>query len=175
MAFSMLQLFVIGAFGPRLVGEGTISGTVLGLTTTAGFGAAALLSPMAGRLVDRVGPRRCLVALLLLTAAALTLIGLAPGTVLLLAAVALGGLPQALANPATNKVILAAVPAERRAGVTGLKQSGVQFGAFAAGLPLSLLAAGVGWRGAVWAAAGASALAALWAARTLPPDPPRPA
>ncbi|MGY5138875.1 MFS transporter, partial [Streptomyces nigrescens] len=55
MAFSMLQLFVIGALGPRLVGELGISRTVLGLTTTAGFGAAAVLSPMAGRLVDRVG------------------------------------------------------------------------------------------------------------------------
>ncbi|MFF8788729.1 MFS transporter [Streptomyces sp. NPDC015125] len=183
MAFSMMQLFLIGALGPRLVGELGISRTVLGLTTTAGFGAAALLSPAAGRLVDRVGPRRCLVALLLLASVSLALIGAAPGAAVLLLAVALGGLPQALANPATNKLILAAVPAERRGGVTGLKQSGVQFGAFVAGLPLSLLAAGVGWRGAVWTAAGTAALAAMWAALVLPPDavaaapsgrPPRP-
>ncbi|MEU6329759.1 MFS transporter [Streptomyces sp. NPDC047049] len=170
MAFSMMQLFLIGALGPRLLGELGISRTVLGLTTTAGFGAAALLSPAAGRLVDRVGPRRCLVALLLLAAVSLALIGAAPGTAVLLPAVALGGLPQALANPATNKLILARVPAEQRGGVTGLKQSGVQFGAFVAGLPLSLLAAGVGWRGAVWTAAGAAALAAVWAALVLPPD-----
>lgn len=172
MAFSMMQLFLIGALGPRLVGELGISRTVLGLTTTAGFGAAALLSPVAGRLVDRVGPRRCLVALLLLAGVSLALIGAATGVAVLLAAVALGGLPQALANPATNKVILAVVPTERRGGVTGLKQSGVQFGAFLAGLPLSLLAAGAGWRGAVWTAAGAAALAAVWAALALPPDAP---
>ncbi|MGW9428509.1 MFS transporter [Streptomyces decoyicus] len=172
MAFSMMQLFVIGALGPRLVGELGISRTVLGLTTTAGFGAAAVLSLPAGRLVDRVGPRRCLVALLLLTSVSLALIGAASGAAVLLGAVALGGVPQALANPATNKVILAAFPAGRRPGVTGLKQSGVQLGAFVAGLPLSLLAAGVGWRGAVWAAAGAAATAALWAARALPPDVP---
>ncbi|MEV5126749.1 MFS transporter [Streptomyces decoyicus] len=168
----MMQLFVIGALGPRLVGELGISRTVLGLTTTAGFGAAAVLSLPAGRLVDRVGPRRCLVALLLLTSVSLALIGAASGAAVLLGAVALGGVPQALANPATNKVILAAFPAGRRPGVTGLKQSGVQLGAFVAGLPLSLLAAGVGWRGAVWAAAGAAATAALWAARVLPPDVP---
>ncbi|MET7796527.1 MFS transporter [Streptomyces decoyicus] len=172
MAFSMMQLFVIGALGPRLVGELGISTTVLGLTTTAGFGAAAVLSPPAGRLVDRVGPRRCLVALLVLTSVSLALIGAAPGAAVLLGAVALGGVPQALANPATNKVILAAFPDGRRPGVTGLKQSGVQLGAFVAGLPLSLLAAGVGWRGAVWTAAGAAATAALWAARALPPDVP---
>ncbi|TWE20313.1 putative MFS family arabinose efflux permease [Kitasatospora atroaurantiaca] len=170
MAFSMMQLFLVGALGPRLVGELGVSRTELGLTTTAGFGVAALLSPVAGRLVDRVGPRRCVVALLSLAAGSLALIGAAPGAAGLLGAVALGGLPQALANPATNKVILAAFPAERRGAVTGWKQSGVQFGAFVAGVPLSLLAAAVGWRGAVWAAAGAAAAAAVWAARALPAD-----
>jgi predicted MFS family arabinose efflux permease len=172
MAFSMMQLFLLGALGPRLVDELDVSPTVLGLTTTIGFGAAAVLSPVGGRVVDRVGPRRCLVALLLVSAMALALIGSAPGVGLLLAAVALGGLPQALANPATNKAILATVPPQRRGSVTGMKQSGVQLGAFAAGLPLAALAGVAGWRGAVWTAAGAAAGAALWAARGLPADRP---
>ncbi|MFE1442379.1 MFS transporter [Streptomyces sp. NPDC058739] len=172
MAFSMMQLFLLGALGPRLVDDLGVSPAVLGLTTTVGFGAAAVLSPLGGRVVDRVGPRRCLIALLLVSAAALALIGAAPGTAFLLAAVALGGLPQALANPATNKSILAAVPAERRGSVTGTKQSGVQLGAFAAGLPLAALAGAVGWRGAVWTAAAAALVTAVWAARTLPADPP---
>ncbi|MER7463399.1 MFS transporter [Streptomyces sp. NPDC097981] len=172
MAFSMLQLFLLGALGPRLVGDPGVSPTVLGLTTTIGFGTAAVLSPVGGRMVDRTGPRRSLVVLLLVSAAALALIGAAPGPGYLLAAVALGGLPQALANPATNKAILAAVPPARRGPVTGMKQSGVQLGAFAAGLPLAALAGGVGWRGAVWTAAAAAAAAALWAHRALPADPP---
>ncbi|MEV6021804.1 MFS transporter [Streptomyces sp. NPDC052036] len=172
MAFSMMQLFLLGALGPRLVDDLKVSPTVLGLTTTVGFGAAAVLSPAGGRVVDRLGPRRCLVALLLVSAVALALIGSAPGTGFLLTAVALGGLPQALANPATNKAILAAVPIERRGSVTGMKQSGVQLGAFAAGLPLAALAGMTGWRGAVWTAAGAAVLAAVWAARALPADPP---
>ncbi|MFF9005273.1 MFS transporter [Streptomyces goshikiensis] len=172
MAFSMLQLFLLGALGPRLVSELGVSATVLGLTTTIGFGTAAALSPVGGRVVDRIGPRRSLVVLLLVSAAALALIGAAPGPGFLLAAVALGGLPQALANPATNKAILAAVPPGRRGPVTGMKQSGVQLGAFAAGLPLAALAGGIGWRGAVWTAAATAALAALWAHRALPADPP---
>ncbi|MFJ5631452.1 MFS transporter [Streptomyces goshikiensis] len=172
MAFSMLQLFLLGALGPRLVRELGVSATVLGLTTTIGFGTAAALSPVGGRVVDRIGPRRSLVVLLLVSAAALALIGAAPGPGFLLAAVALGGLPQALANPATNKAILAAVPPARRGPVTGMKQSGVQLGAFAAGLPLAALAGGIGWRGAVWTAAATAALAALWAHRALPADPP---
>ncbi|MGI5397966.1 MFS transporter [Streptomyces sp. CA-135486] len=170
MAFSMMQLFLLGALGPRLVDELDVSPTLLGLTTTIGFGAAAVLSPVGGRVVDRVGPRRCLVALLLVSAVALGLIGSAPGIGLLLAAVALGGLPQALANPATNKAILATVPPERRGSVTGMKQSGVQLGAFAAGLPLAALAGVAGWRVAVWTAAGAAVVAAVWAARVLPVD-----
>ncbi|MFF3861453.1 MFS transporter [Streptomyces sp. NPDC002209] len=168
----MLQLFLLGALGPRLVDELDMSPVTLGLTTTIGFGTAALLSPAGGRIVDRVGPRRSLVALLLISAVALALIGAAPDTGLLLGAVALGGVPQALANPATNKAILAAVPSARRGAVTGMKQSGVQLGAFAAGLPLAALASGLGWRGAVWTAAGAALLTGLWALRALPADPP---
>lgn len=175
MAFSMLQLFLLGALGPRVVDALGLTPAVLGLTTTLGFGTAAVLSPAGGRIVDRIGPRRSLVALLLVSAAALALIGAAPGAGLLLAAVALGGVPQALANPATNKAVLAGVPPARRGAVTGLKQSGVQLGAFVAGLPLVLLAGGIGWRGAVWTASGAALLAGLWALRALPADAPAPA
>lgn len=175
MAFSMLQLFVLGALGPRVVDALGMTPAVLGLTTTLGFGTAAVLSPAGGRIVDRIGPRRSLVVLLLVSAVALALIGAAPGAGLLLGAVALGGVPQALANPATNKAVMAAVPPARRGAVTGLKQSGVQLGAFVAGLPLVLLAGGIGWRGAVWTASGAALLAGLWALRTLPADAPPPA
>ncbi|MEU9710973.1 MFS transporter [Streptomyces sp. NPDC047967] len=175
MAFSMLQLFLLGALGPRLVEDLGVSPTVLGLTTTLGFGTAAFLSPVAGRIVDRTGPRRSLVLLLVVSAVALTLIGAAPGAGLLLGAVVLGGIPQALANPATNKAVLATVVPERRGAVTGMKQSGVQLGAFAAGLPLAGLAAGLGWRAAVWTAAGAALLAAAWAYRYLPADDVPPA
>ncbi len=173
MGFSMLQLFLLGALGPRIVPDLGLSPAMLGFTTTVGFGMAALLSPMAGRMVDVLGPRRCLAALLGLVAVALTLIAAAPGYWVLLVAVGLGGAPQALANPATNKAIVAVVPAVRRAAVTGTKQSGVQLGAIAAGLPLTALASVAGWRASVWVAAGTAVVAALWAWRTLPADPNR--
>ncbi|WP_306361429.1 MFS transporter [Nocardia sp. CC227C] len=171
MGFSMLQLFLIGALGPLIVPELGLSAVQLGLTTTVGFGLAALLSPLAGRAVDALGPRRCLVALLLLAGGALGLIAVAPGYGVLLLAVGIGGVPQALANPATNKAILATIPVARRATVTGAKQSGVQLGAIAAGLPLTLLAGVTDWRTAAGAAAGVAVLGALWAWRVLPADP----
>ncbi|MFD0361321.1 MFS transporter [Nocardia sp. GCM10030253] len=173
MGFSMLQLFLLGALGPRIVPDLGMSTALLGFTATVGFGTAALLSPMAGRAVDLLGPRRCLVALLGLVAVVLAAIAAAPSYLVLMLAVGLGGAPQALANPATNKAILAAVPTPRRAGVTGTKQSGVQLGAVAAGLPLTALAAAAGWRASVWVAAGVAVLAAFWVWRALPTDPRR--
>ncbi|SDG27582.1 Predicted arabinose efflux permease, MFS family [Sinosporangium album] len=171
MAVSMLQLFLVGTLSPRLMADAGISPTVLGLTATFGFGAASLFSLGAGTWVDRFGARRCLIALFVLTAVALALIGSSAGAVTLLIAVTLGGLPQSLANPATNKIILAQVEPARRGAVTGWKQSGVQVGTIAAGLPLAALAAWTGWRGAVWTAAGISLLIAVWAWRALPYAP----
>ncbi|MFQ6394269.1 MFS transporter [Nocardia sp. KC 131] len=173
MAFSMLQLFLLGALGPRIVPDLGMSPAMLGFTTTVGFGTAAVLSPAAGWVVDVLGPRRCLVGSLSLVGCVLAVIAVAPGYVVLMVAVGLGGAPQALANPATNKAILAAVPTMRRAGVTGTKQSGVQLGAIAAGLPLTALAAVAGWRGSVGVAAGIAVLAAFWVWRALPADPDR--
>ncbi|WSQ69070.1 MFS transporter [Streptomyces sp. NBC_01216] len=161
MAVSMLQLFLLGALGPRPVDDLDVFPTVLGLTTTVGFGTAALLSPVGGRIVDRTGPRRSL--LLVASAVALALTGAAPGAGLLLGAVALSGVPQALAAPATDTAVLAAVAPERRGAVTGTKQSGVQLGAFAAGLPSAGLAADLGRRAAEFTAA--VAVAYVWSRR----------
>ncbi len=62
VAFPMLELFVPGALDPRPVGEPDVSATVLGLSTTVGFGTAAVPSPVGGPVVDRIGPRRSLPA-----------------------------------------------------------------------------------------------------------------
>jgi predicted MFS family arabinose efflux permease len=88
----------------------------------------------------------------------------------LVPAVGLAGVPQALANPSSNKIVAAAVPPARRGGLIGVKQSGVQLGAFAAGLPLAWLADGVDWRAAVGTAAGLALLFAP-AGLLLPADP----
>ncbi|GAA0916050.1 MFS transporter [Nonomuraea longicatena] len=171
MAISMAQIFLVGALGPLLVTQADVPRAVLGWTSTAGFGVAALLSVGAGPWVERLGARRSIVALSLLVALALTLIGAAAGTPMLLAALALGGVPQALANPATNKIIVTSVEPVDRGAVTGWKQSGVQLGTFAAGLPLAALAGWLGWRGVMWTTAGIAVAVAVWAARSLPADP----
>lgn len=173
MAFSMLPLFLLGALAPALVAEFGIARPLLGVLVTAGFGVAAVLSLVIGPVVDAVGARRSATALFAISTVTLTLFAVAPHYLVLVLTVALGGVPQALANPATNKIIGRAVPGPKRGLVIGIKQSGVQLGAFAAGLPLAGLAGWVDWRLAVGVAASCAAFAT--AASVLLPADPEPA
>ncbi|WP_222598430.1 MFS transporter [Lentzea tibetensis] len=169
MTSSMLPLFLLGALAPALVTEFGIARPLLGVLVTAGFGVAAALSLMIGPVVDAVGPRRSVIALFAASAVALAVFSSAPHYAVLVVAVAIGGVPQALANPSTNKLIATAVPPPRRPVLLGIKQSGVQLGAFVAGLPLAWLADAVDWRVAVGVPAGCAALAAV-ASLVLPHD-----
>lgn len=170
MTASMLPLFLLGALSPALVGEFGIARPLLGVLVTAGFGVAVVLSLAIGPAVDALGPRRSIIALFATSAVALTVFATASHYAVLVLAVALGGVPQALANPSTNKLIATSVPAPRRPVLLGVKQSGVQLGAFVAGLPLAWLADGVDWRLAVGVAAF-TALLAAFACLALPEDP----
>jgi predicted MFS family arabinose efflux permease len=170
MALSMLPLFLLGALGPFLVAAFRIDRPLLGLLVTVGFGLASILSLLVGPMVTSLGPRRCLIVLFTASAAVLAAFAAAPGYGVLVAAVAASGVPQALANPATNQLIAGTVPAERRGALTGVKQSGVQLGAFFAGLPLAAVAAAVSWRAAVGLAA-VTALVAAVVTLALPADP----
>ena len=57
-----------------------------------------------------------------------------------------GGVGQAIANPATNKLISMHVPPGKRGIITGIKQSGVQAGTFLGGLLLPVITLSFGWR-----------------------------
>src|SRR5438034_6998032 len=177
MAFSMLLLFVVGALGPFLVHELHLTRSELGALVAAAFGVATLLSLVSGQVVDLVGGRTALVWLLGLVALNLVVLSIAPTFAALLAAAALGGVAQSLANPATNKLVAGSFTRTRRAMVLGVKQSGVQVGAFAAGLLLAPLAAASGWRTALRLAAlvpaAAIVLAVAVAPAAAPADGPR--
>ncbi len=159
MTLSMLPLFLVGALGPRLIDEFDGAASLLGALVAAGFAVAAVLSLIVGPMVAALGVRRCLVAMFVVSALALTLFAVAPGYPVLVAAIAVSGLAQALANPTTNQLIATRISADRRGSVAGWKQSGVQFGAFLAGLPLAAIAAATTWRVAVGAAAAGAAVA----------------
>jgi MFS family permease len=172
MALALLLLFTIGALGPFIVRDLGLSRSGLGLLVTVAFTTATLLSLIAGHMVDLVGGRRALAGLLLLVMADLVLVSLSPTYPVLLGTVALAGIAIALANPATNKLVSAHVPAYRRGVAIGVKQSGVQIGAFAAGLALPGLATALEWRGALRLTALVPLAAFAIALWIVPADPP---
>lgn len=146
MALPMLVFYAIGALGPFLVADLQVPEHWLGYLTMSAFGLAALLSLGAGAIVERLGGRRALGLLFGCCAVAYTLAGVLPGFLGLVLALAVCGVAQALANPATNLLIAEQFPVAERAATVGFKQAGVQVSALFAGLLLPLLAQYLGWR-----------------------------
>ncbi|GIH03494.1 hypothetical protein Rhe02_15610 [Rhizocola hellebori] len=146
MAASMLPLYTISALGPYLVADLGLSRAALGAMVTAAFAVAAIASVIVGRAVDALGARTGLALLFAVVSAALLTASFAPKYVWLLSAIAVAGIAQALANPATNVLIAKQVDQSQRASAIGIKQSGVQLAAFACGVAMPALATAWGWR-----------------------------
>ena len=162
MAASTFTAAIFAVLGSFIVDEFAMSRAQLGLIVAVNTVLAGLMSPLAGRFVDRVGGGSALQVLLVLSAAAFFVTAVAPGFGLLLVAAAIGGAAQSLGNPGTNKVIAYRYPPDRRANVTGVKQSGVQFAIFFGGLSLPSLAEWLGWRWAVMAVVLATLAVTIW-------------
>lgn len=169
MAAGTIIQFAVGALAPFMTADVGLSRTQIGTVSTAFFAVGALCSPLAGPWVDRLGGRRVLLWLLALAGAAIAGMGLAPGYALLLAAAGLGGVATAAVNPVTNQLIAVHLRRGAQGMIMGLKQSGVQVGAFLAGAALPTAALTVGWRSAlVVTGAGAAAVGLLLALVVLP-------
>lgn len=137
-----------------------ISAGQLGLIVTVVFAAAAISSMWLGKLADKISVRSQMVIIFLGTAVALVVAAFAPNYWLLLVAAVLAGPAQAISNPTTNRVIIRAVPAEKRTGWIGVKQSGVQASQLFSGLFFPAVALALGWTGAALGGALVSVL--LW-------------
>lgn len=175
MALPMLIFYAVGTLGPLMVADLGMPTHWLGWLITSAFGFAALLSLWAGPLVNRLGTRRALALLFWSTVVAYGLMVSLPGFVGVVLALAVCGVAQALANPATNLLIAERVDPRQKAAVVGLKQSGVQVSALFAGLLLPSLALSLGWREALATLLVPALLLALLGPRVAPrahPDRP---
>jgi len=156
MATSTLPLYGVSALGPILVEDLDLSRPQLGSLAAATICAAAVLSMAAGRLIDRIGARNGLIGLAAAIVAALFAASLADSYGWLLAALAVAGVGQALANPATNVLIRDRIPPPGDGLAIGYKQSGVQISALLSGLILPWVAAEHGWQWALRTSAAAA-------------------
>jgi len=171
MTASAFQIFALAILASPIIDELELSRAQLGLVGSVNTAVGALSAPSTGRLTDRIGPRRSVVALLTLSALGMALMAAAPSIWLLALAAAVGGFPQGWGNPATNSLIATRVDPGRRGGVTGIKQSGVTLGVFLSGATLPLLERLWGWRGAFAAFAVVFTMLAVTVQLTLGPDP----
>lgn len=168
MAAGTIIQFAVGALAPFLVADLDVSRTQIGALTTVFFAVGAVCSPVAGPLVDRLGGRRVLVWLLVASGIAIAGMGVAPGYGLLLVAAGLGGVATAAVNPVTNQLIAVHLARGQQGVIMGLKQSGVQVGAFLAGALLPTAALTLGWRTALVVTGGAAVAGVVLALVVLP-------
>jgi MFS family permease len=156
--------FAFGVLAPFLRDEFGLSRSRLGLLTTALFVVGAPASLIAGKMVDVAAGRRLAIWIFGTVAAVTVGFAVAPSYLWLLVASGVAGIPLALGNPGTNKLVARYIAPGARGVVMGIKQSGVQITAMLVGLVLPAAAHAWGWRTAF---ALALIPAALGAAGTL--------
>ena len=145
-AAGTVMQFTLSALGPLLVDDLELSRAELGTLSTVFFATAAICSIPAGHLVDRLGGARMVLIHFGVAGGSLVALSLAPSLAWLWLAVAAAGVANGTMNPVTNDLIATHVRAGRQAVTIGVKQSGVQVGAFLAGMLLPPIAAVTGWR-----------------------------
>ena len=175
---AMLPSFLTAALVVQIGLDTGLTLTGLGVVISLFFVAAALVSPTAGRLSERVGWANGLRISTLLSAVALATIGLLGTTVPVIGiSLGLAGVASALTQTAANLTIARCVVASRHGWVLGIKHACVPAAMFLAGLAVPTLALTVGWRWAFAVAAGL-ALGAMGSVprreepHTLSPPPP---
>jgi predicted MFS family arabinose efflux permease len=170
MASSTAVQFVFGVLARWLLEDFAISRAQLGLLTTAAFVVGGVGSVPGGRLVDRIGGRRVQIASLTLICVSSLIMAASPTYPLLLLGAALTGGALATCNPTTNKLIASHMDPGDRGVVMGLKQAGVQAGAFLIGISIPAAATAWGWRIALAATVVVPAATIAASLLLIPPD-----
>ncbi len=173
MTASAFQIFALAILASSIIDDLDLSRAQIGLIGSMNTAVGALTAPVTGRLTDRIGARRSVVSLLVLSAICMGGTALATNAWWLALAAAVGGIPQGWGNPATNSLISTRVAPGRRGGITGVKQSGVTLGVFLSGATLPWLASAWDWRVACAVFGVLFALLAIVVQVTLAADPPR--
>lgn len=149
MAVATFPIVTFSVVAADLIEEFDISRAQVGFLVTATGLVGALVSPLFGRLTDRLGAVTSTRGVLTFGVFTLFALSISPAYAVLFLVAVFSGLPNGWTNPATNALIVESVPAGSRGLVTGIKQSGVQIGTFLAGLLMPVFAALWGWRVAI--------------------------
>lgn len=158
----ILPAALFSSLAPLIRGELGFDARWIGLGVAVFFTASALSSVPGGRLADSLGSRNALWLGVAVSAAALIgLAGLARDVWGLALFLAVGGVANAVTQPAANLALARGVPPRRRGLAFGFKQAAIPAGMALGGFAVPLVGLTLGWR---WAFAGAAGLTLLAAA-----------
>jgi len=146
MAAGTLFYALFAVLGKVVIDDLGISRAQLGLLVTTFSLTAAVFSPIAGSVTDRIGARQAMLTTFLVSGVGFLLMAVSPNLSVVVAVSVVLAVGQSFINPGTNKMIAAEYPAGKRGLVTGVKQSGVQVGSFIAGTTFPDIAGENGWR-----------------------------
>lgn len=171
---SVLPAYLLGALAVQIRADLHVSPADIGGGAAILFGITGILSRPLGLLVQKQGAPRGIVGAAALAAVSLLGVGWAPSLPLLYAALAVGGVGNALAQPAANLGVSSVVGPGRLGLALGVKQTAIPAATLLAGLAVPGIALVLGWRWVLLIGAVAAAALALWAAlsRAGEPRPP---
>ncbi|WP_279578618.1 MFS transporter [Streptomyces sp. Tu 3180] len=138
--------FTVGALAPALESGLGLSRSAIGLALSCFYAATALGSPIARRVAARFPVHRVLAAAALSAAAVMLGASQATGMISLTVLLLLGGLSNALVQPAVGRLIAARTPAHRRSLAAGVVGAALAAATFVPGLLVALVLPAHGWR-----------------------------
>jgi predicted MFS family arabinose efflux permease len=146
-AATVLPGFLVGALALQIRDDLDVSVAAVASGVTVFFAAGAMGAGLGGRLAERMGALRSILACVAATSACLLLAALAAQSLaVLLALLAVAGLANAVTQPAINLFMADQVPLARQGLAFGIKQAAIPAAVLVSGLALPVLALPLGWR-----------------------------
>ncbi len=164
----VLALFLTGAMAVQIGRDFGINPASIGALASVFALSSSLGSAPLGRQVRRLGIRRSLWVATSASCTALVTCAASRSVVMLAVGLLIGGMGNAIGQPAGNALVAAQVRPERYGLGFAIKQSGIPLATMLGGLAVPLIALTVGWRFAYVLAA----VAALIAMLVVPADRP---
>ena len=171
MTATSYQIFFLAVLAVDIIADLDLSRAELGFIGAINTATGALSAPFTGRLTDRIGAWMAAITGMCIGSLGMAVMALSPNAAVLSLSALISGIPQGWGNPATNALIAERVAPGAQGTITGIKQSGVQFGVFLSGFTLPTLALWSGWRGSAWVYCAAFAIGAVATAVLLPRHP----
>jgi MFS family permease len=155
-AVGVLPTFLVGTLVVQLRADLGVGVGQIGIATAALFTTSALTTRFGASIVDRIGSGWAMTAAPLVSTIALLIGAAALSFPMLVVAMVVGGLGNAVAQPVANQRLSEFVRHGRLGSAFGVKQAAVPAAALFAGIAVPTIAISFGWRW-VWIAAAAAA------------------